>query len=131
MKFWHLKDVLIEKYRMLEFEAEQLADFLGKIIKWEPKDRPSAQEMINHPWLKMQARFETKMARGELKEFKKVHGYYVSPSSSEKSIPKGEESSSEEEERKVVLDIENEERDEGEKEWESDDDDEEGDNSKQ
>ena len=77
--------MLIEKYRMLEFEAELLADFLGKIIKWEPKDRPTAQEMIAHPWLKMQPRFETKMSRGELKEFKKVHGYYVSPSSSEKS----------------------------------------------
>lgn len=74
---------------MLEFEAHLFADFLGKILKWEPKDRPSAQEMLSHPWLRMQPRFETKMSRNELKEFKKVHGYYVSPSSSEKSSEKG------------------------------------------
>lgn len=91
MKFWALKDVLIEKYRMLELEAHFFADFLGKILKWEPKDRPTAQEMLSHPWLKMQPRFETKMSRGELKEFKKVHGYYVSPSSSEKTSEKSEE----------------------------------------
>jgi hypothetical protein len=80
-----LKDVLIEKYRMLDLEAEMLADFLGIILKWEPKDRPSAQKMLSHPWLKMQPRFENKMSRGELKEFKKVHGYYMSPESSKKS----------------------------------------------
>jgi serine/threonine protein kinase len=67
---------------MLDFEAEMLADFLGKMIKWEPKDRASAREMLKHPWLKMQPRYETKMSRNEVKEFKRLHGYHVSPSSS-------------------------------------------------
>jgi len=48
LKGWGLKEVLVEKYRMMDFEAEVLADFLGKILKWEPKDRPSAQEMLGH-----------------------------------------------------------------------------------
>ena len=42
LKFWRLYDVLIEKYRMRELEARALADFLEKILKWEPKDRPTA-----------------------------------------------------------------------------------------
>jgi serine/threonine protein kinase len=67
---------------MLDFEAEMLADFFGKMIKWEPKDRASAREMLKHPWLKMQPRYETKMSRSEVKEFKRLHGYHVSPSSS-------------------------------------------------
>jgi len=103
---------------MLEFEAVQLSDFLGKILKWEPKDRPSAQEMLSHPWLKMQPRFENKMSRGELKEFKKVHNYYVSPSSSEKTSEK--ESSSHEESKGSDKDNEEEEDWESEKDEDSD-----------
>jgi hypothetical protein len=41
-KPWTIYDVLIEKYRLREFEARGLADFLGTILKWEPKDRPTA-----------------------------------------------------------------------------------------
>jgi serine/threonine-protein kinase SRPK3 len=52
LKMWSLYDVLIEKYRMRETEARYLADFLGKMLKWEPRDRPSAQQMLRHPWFK-------------------------------------------------------------------------------
>ena len=100
---------------MLEFEALLFSDFLGKILKWEPKDRPSAQEMLSHPWLKMQPRFENKMSRGELKEFKKVHGYYVSPSSSEKSSKK---SVKEDEKKEEESGKEEEEEEESGEEWE-------------
>jgi len=46
-----------------EFEATALADFLDKMLKWEPKDRASAQEMLNHHWLKMMPNYDTKMSR--------------------------------------------------------------------
>lgn len=42
LKYWGLKDVLIEKYRLRDFEAIALADFLQKMLKWEPKDRATA-----------------------------------------------------------------------------------------
>lgn len=38
LKHWGLYDVLIEKYRLRDFEARGLSDFLLKILKWEPKD---------------------------------------------------------------------------------------------
>lgn len=73
-------DVLVEKYRLKETEAKYLADFLGKILQWEPKDRPTAQQMLNHPWLKLAPRFDTKLSRGESLEWKKLHGYKVEAS---------------------------------------------------
>ena len=57
-----------------------MADFLTKILKWEPKDRPSAEEMLQHSWLKMRPNYHTHMSRRELREFKKCKGYSVSPS---------------------------------------------------
>lgn len=43
------------------------ADFLMKILKWYPADRPSAQEMLNHPWLTMKDDYHYKMTEMELK----------------------------------------------------------------
>ncbi len=87
---WPLYDVLIEKYRFRELEARLFSDFLLTILKWEPKDRPSAQDMLSHPWLKMIPHADWKFSRRELREFKKVNGYKVSPSS--KSSEEDEES---------------------------------------
>jgi serine/threonine-protein kinase SRPK3 len=42
LKFWGLKDVLIEKYRLRDYEATALSDFLLTMLKWEPKDRATA-----------------------------------------------------------------------------------------
>ena len=67
--------MLIEKYRMLDLEATMLADFLGNMLQWEPKDRPTAQEMLSHPWLKMMPRYDTKISRKESREYRKIHGY--------------------------------------------------------
>lgn len=80
LKFWPLYDVLIEKYRLRDFEAKSLSDFLLKMIRWEPKDRASAQEMLNHHWLKMIPNYNCRMGRMETKEFKKVNKYSVSSS---------------------------------------------------
>lgn len=89
LKMWPLYDVLIEKYRFRELEARLFSDFLLRILKWEPKDRPSAQEMLQHPWLKMIPHQDWKFSRRELREFKKVNGYKVSPSSKSSSSSNG------------------------------------------
>eukprot|EP00347_Sterkiella_histriomuscorum_P011240 403373209 len=92
LKYWSLRDVLIEKYRLRDFEATALADFLNKMLKWDPKDRATAQEMMNHHWLKMMPNYSTKMGRSELREFKRVYKYSdVSSSKSRKSSSQSKE----------------------------------------
>ena len=44
-----------------------LADFLMKILKWYPADRPSAQEMLDHPWFTMPDNYNYKMSEMEQK----------------------------------------------------------------
>lgn len=44
-----------------------LADFLLKILKWHPMDRPSAQEMLDHPWFTMPDEYDYKMSEIEYK----------------------------------------------------------------
>lgn len=44
-----------------------LADFLMKILKWSPSDRPTAQQMLSHPWLSMEDNYDYKMTEMEYK----------------------------------------------------------------
>ena len=53
LKPWAIKDILIEKYRIKPTEAIFLARFLEKCLKWNPKDRASAQDLLSDPWIKM------------------------------------------------------------------------------
>ena len=53
LNYWPLHRVLIEKYRFVPKEAESLADFLQNMLTWYPDKRATAQEMLEHPWLKM------------------------------------------------------------------------------
>lgn len=39
-----------------------LADFLLPILKWYPSERPSAQTMLQHPWLSMPDDYNFKMS---------------------------------------------------------------------
>lgn len=50
-----------------------LADFLLKILQWYPSDRPSAQEMMNHPWLSMPDNYNYKMSEMEHKLYDLKH----------------------------------------------------------
>lgn len=43
------------------------ADFLMKILKWYPSDRPTAREMLEHPWLSMPEDYDYKMSEIEYK----------------------------------------------------------------
>jgi serine/threonine protein kinase len=70
LKPWSLYDVLVEKYRLRDFEAKGLSDFLLQMLRWEPKDRVPAHEVLNHYWFKMIPNYGTLMSRMELREFK-------------------------------------------------------------
>ena len=55
----------MEKYRFVESEAVALSDFLMKILEWYPEKRQSAQELLEHPWLKMAKKEKVKMTDEE------------------------------------------------------------------
>ena len=46
-----------------------LSSFLLPILQWEPKRRPSAQTMLNHPWLTMPDDYNHKMSDLEFQKF--------------------------------------------------------------
>ena len=52
---------------MKPYEAKMFADFLMKILKWYPKDRPTAEQMLDHPWLSMPDNYNYKMSDMEFK----------------------------------------------------------------
>ena len=60
----------MDKYRYKQQEAQQLADFLIRILQWHPKDRASAQTMLDHPWLSMSDNYDYKMNEIEFKKYK-------------------------------------------------------------
>ena len=64
-----MKDVLINKYHLKIPEAEMLADFLNPMLNWYPDQRATAQEMLEHPWLKMPAEYNVRMTDFEYKKY--------------------------------------------------------------
>jgi serine/threonine protein kinase len=69
LNYWPLKKVLVEKYRIKEKEAFQLADFLNLALNWCPEKRSSAEELLDHPFLKMEANYEYKMTEKEYNDY--------------------------------------------------------------
>lgn len=61
LKPWGIKDILIEKYRIKPTEALFLARFLERCLKWNPKDRASAKDLLDDPWIKMQPKYDARM----------------------------------------------------------------------
>jgi serine/threonine protein kinase len=73
LKPWSLQNVLIEKYRLIPSEAEPLADFLSQMLKWKPKDRAKARDLLNHSWLRKNDEYNVWMTKTHLKEYKLVN----------------------------------------------------------
>lgn len=70
---WPLYNVLLEKYRLRESEARPLSDFLRCMLRWKPKDRLSARELLDHPWLRQSDDYDVWMTKDQLKEYKIVN----------------------------------------------------------
>jgi serine/threonine protein kinase len=52
LNFWSLKDVLIEKYHFSEKEATEISDFMLPMLNFSPARRATAQQMLQHPWIR-------------------------------------------------------------------------------
>ena len=70
---WPLYNVLLEKYRLKDVEARSLSSFLMEMLRWKPKDRWSARDLLTHPWLKESDEYTVWMSKDHLKEFKLVN----------------------------------------------------------
>jgi serine/threonine-protein kinase SRPK3 len=70
---WPLYRVLLEKYRLKDCESRSLTSFLSAMLKWKPKDRASARDLLDHPWLRESDDYSVWMSKPHLKEFKLVH----------------------------------------------------------
>lgn len=53
LKPWPLNRVLMEKYKICEIEATLFSKFLNRMLKWSPKNRASAKDLLDDPWLKV------------------------------------------------------------------------------
>lgn len=47
-----MKQRLAEQYLFSEKDAEEMADFIMSALKHDPAERASAEELLNHPWIK-------------------------------------------------------------------------------
>ncbi|XP_042387262.1 SRSF protein kinase 1-like isoform X2 [Zingiber officinale] len=51
LRCWPLNKVLMEKYEFSERDANDMADFLVPILDFAPEKRPTAAQLLLHPWL--------------------------------------------------------------------------------
>jgi serine/threonine-protein kinase SRPK3 len=63
LNHWPLKKVLLEKYRFKSEEAEALNDFLLPMLHWDANKRATAAQSLKHPWLSMDAKYDTKLPK--------------------------------------------------------------------
>jgi serine/threonine protein kinase len=84
LKEWRLRRVLVEKYMMKETEAYYLEKFLYRMLKWCPKDRAQARDLLNDPWLKLNSDdSETHMSKCYFREWRRTQGDDEETSSNE------------------------------------------------
>ena len=89
--------VLTDKYRIHEVEAKLLSNFLRRMLQWQPKNRSSARNLLQDPWLKVGSlSSNTHMSKQYFNEWRKATRG-VNPTTSE-SEEEGESDSSEKDE---------------------------------
>lgn len=52
LRYWGLEDVLQQKYHINPLEAKNLASFLMPMLRLNPEERDTAQQLLAHPWLR-------------------------------------------------------------------------------
>jgi serine/threonine-protein kinase SRPK1 len=48
---WTLQDVLVDKYQWDRNVAQEFANFLLPMLRYDPKKRATAAQCLRHPWL--------------------------------------------------------------------------------
>lgn len=51
LRIWLLKDILIQKYRIVPAEAEGICEFVKGMLEFQPDLRHNAQQCLQHSWL--------------------------------------------------------------------------------
>ncbi|XP_030493415.1 uncharacterized protein LOC115709444 isoform X2 [Cannabis sativa] len=51
LRFWPLNKVLTEKYEFSEQDANDMTEFLVPILDFVPQKRPTAAQLLLHPWI--------------------------------------------------------------------------------
>ena len=69
LRHFPLQRLLTDKYHFKKHEADMLADFLLPMLRWYPTDRPTAKQMLEHPWLNMPNDYDYKMSDLEFQKF--------------------------------------------------------------
>lgn len=52
LRFWGIKEVLVEKYKYSQTEANNISSFLLPMLEYMPTKRASARESLRHSWLR-------------------------------------------------------------------------------
>lgn len=61
LKHGSLEKLLIDKFRFSEIDAHELAKFLCPLLDFEPENRPTAQQCVQHPWLNVKSLNQTEV----------------------------------------------------------------------
>lgn len=64
LKFWSLREVLIDKYLLKRHDAEGIASFMECLLEIDPEKRMTAEECLDHPWLSLDATTRRQSADG-------------------------------------------------------------------
>jgi serine/threonine-protein kinase SRPK3 len=51
LKYWHLQDVLRDKYKLSDYDSVEIANFLESALEINPEKRATALQCLKHPWL--------------------------------------------------------------------------------
>ena len=89
LKQWPLYNVLLEKYRLKDSEARSLSRLLERMLKWKPKDRASARDLLNDDWFKEADDYNVWMSKDHLREFKAVNRHMFPDVTSEENKSEG------------------------------------------
>jgi serine/threonine-protein kinase SRPK3 len=97
LKLWPVKNVLMEKYALKEFEADMFSNFIDCMLQWRPRDRARPRELLKHNFLKMQPSYNFQMSREQHQKFRREKNVSKSSSSSHSNCSSSEGSSSSDE----------------------------------
>ena len=60
--------MLIERHGIIPEEAEPLAEFLKCFLTYDPSQRITAVQSLQHPWLNMKSRDKTMIPKEKMKD---------------------------------------------------------------